>query len=425
MSVSKIIFICLTLLFSNLVHGFPASENLGMVQYHNSHTNLTDGLVQKAHKPSIISSNFNLKNKILRRYTAIGDGFAAGIGKDYTALEDDPNAECRRSKYAYPQQFVDRFGAALGLTNFNFPACHKSQLGDMNATVRKVDYSLSPLPRVWYDFGQPDLVSISLGADDNQAISKITRECIQPLYNRIDRGHPWVPPPHCTATNQALQTYFYNIESEYTAFFETVKTWNLAPGQKREVYVMGIPKFYGFPNNFDKSHRFDCPFGHRMSDFMHDQPGMHGANDVASVLSTILKRAADKAGVTFVDLEAKFNFHRICDHVKRYVSVNVQVAARQSSMDCSERDYNELWNKLPKSNSWVQESRGEDVFYPNQKGQGVYAEALAEAVFGVKFRHWEDGNHENDTPGDNPEIDTVDVPLEKDCPVQDPQCTPG
>ena len=399
-----------------------------MVRYHNNHTNLTDGSVQKDHvpnRPSVISSNVNLKNKILRRYTAIGDGYAAGVGKDYTALEDDPNQECRRSKYAYPQQFVDRFGAALGVTNFNFPACHKSQLGDMNATVGKVDYSLSPLPRVWYDFGQPDFVSISLGADDNEAISKIMRKCIKPLYDRVDRGHPWAPPPECTATSQALQAYFYSTESKYKDFFETVKTWNLAPGQKREVYVMGIPKFYGFPNNFDQSHRFDCPFGHRMSDFLHQQPGMHGANDVAGVLSSILKSAANKAGVTFVDVEPKFKNHRICDHVRGHVAVPIQVEARQTKMDCSEDKYDEIWHKLPQSNSWVQESRGEDVFYPNKNGQAVYAEALAEAVFGVKFRHWEDKNYENDTPGDNPEINNVEVPLEWDCPVGNPGCSPG
>lgn len=426
MSVSKAILIGLLLLFSNLAHGLPTPGKVGMVQYHNNQTNLTQETpplqrrTRGPDRPSVSSTDVNPTNKIIRRYTAIGDGFAAGVGKDYPPLEGDQDQNCRRSKIGYPNQFVERYGVPLGITNFNFPACQNLQLGDMIASIG-MNYSLSPLPRIWYNFGQPDLVSISLGADDDEAIKKLFEKCIKAIY---DNHNTPVGHPQCNVVSAEIKEYTYNNQKKYEDFFRLVKTWNLAPGQKREVYVMGFPKPYGFPNTFQREHKFDCPYGHKGRDNFQHQWGMHGTNDVSDNLNKYLKIAADKAGVTFVDVDPKFENHRICDHVHGTVPSYVQIEAANTLVTCSEEKYNSINLGLLPSNSWVQERRGEDIFYPNKKGQAVMAEALAEAVLGVKFSHWEDKDFENDTPGENPDINNVVVPLEWNCPLGHPDCIP-
>ena len=124
----------------------------------------------------------NPNNKIFKHYTAIGDRLAAGVCIECPKIENDTDIQrCQRTVDSYPYQFVNEFGGSIGLETFNFPACDLDQDYSTIGDQIESGFSLSPLPRVWYDFGQPDLVTISIGVEQNDAYTHIREKCIYPL----------------------------------------------------------------------------------------------------------------------------------------------------------------------------------------------------------------------------------------------------
>lgn len=130
-----------------------------------------------------IDRGHNPNNKIFNHYTALGDGLAAGFGLDnqiYTENDTDIYG-CQRSVNSYPYQFINEFGDIIGLKTFNFPACNLDNGYNTIGNQIESGFSLSPLPRVWYDFGQPDLVTISIGVEEHNSYTQIREKCIPSL----------------------------------------------------------------------------------------------------------------------------------------------------------------------------------------------------------------------------------------------------
>lgn len=127
------------------------------------------------------SRSRNPNNKVFRHYTALGDKLAAGVGLYNPNIEDDTNQRCQRSVNSYPIQFVKEFGDSIGLTTFNFPACNTDSNSSAIGNQIESGVSLSPLPRIWYDFGQPDLVTISIGIEENNSLTQLRETCVYPL----------------------------------------------------------------------------------------------------------------------------------------------------------------------------------------------------------------------------------------------------
>lgn len=126
-----------------------------------------------------IDRGHNPNNKIFNHYTALGGGLAAGFGLGDIYIENQTDIYgCQRSVNSYPYLFINEFGDSIGLKTFNFPACNLDIGYKSIGSQIESGLSLSPLPRVWYDFGQPDLVTISIGVEEHHSYTQIGEKCI-------------------------------------------------------------------------------------------------------------------------------------------------------------------------------------------------------------------------------------------------------
>ncbi|KAL8790159.1 MAG: hypothetical protein Q9195_006486 [Heterodermia aff. obscurata] len=280
--------------------------------------------------------DYSLGNKGLPQYTAIGDAYAAGVGY-FDSIDGDKN--CRRTTGSYPSQFVNSYGAGLGITSFNFLACAGA---DTEATTTQIESGSShlDLPAIGHNFGNPNLVSISVGSSTGNLFGSVIDACVLGLLNYGADSSDYLNP--CTGAWYNAYVTLYGLGQSLPALFEKARTVNRAKDQVREVYVLGYPRFYNTEEG-----RANCP---PLADMPTPSLGGVGIemNGVVNELNKVLKKACAEGGARFVDVDAKFEGHRVCD-----------------------REH------------WFQTSHQakEDIFHPNEKGYEAIMEALSEAVW--------------------------------------------
>lgn len=192
--------------------------------------------------------------------------------------------------------------------------------------------SLSPLPRIWYNFGQPDLVTISLGAAEEELYPGIRANCVDNLGRLKPNDVEYQE--HCWAAMRRAWQRVNKERKNYEDLFQWVRKHDLAPNQKREVYILGLPKPFSLTE-------FWCP----VNRFLPPYELLKEWNNIVGAWNDMLREEADNAGITYVDVDKKFDWHRVCD-------------------------------KRP----WFYIDATEDFLYPTAKGQGVLRDAVAEAA---------------------------------------------
>lgn len=286
--------------------------------------------------------DWNPTDKIFPHYTALGDSYASGVGA-FNRLDGDPSATCRRSTESYPYQFLTTFGDAARISSFSFPACTGADTAGASAQIGADGAVVTdePLPRIGYDFGHPDLVSISVGGNTGRMFGTTIEKCVLALFDyawdSADYAHP------CEVAWYNDYVTLYGLGDSLPTLFEKARTTNLKLGQEREVYVLGYARFY----TTDKGHEH-CPKDHVLP-----TPTLDGIaleiNAIVGTLNGVLRKAAQEAGVMFVDVDEVFEGHRICDR-----------------------------------HCWFQTryEDGEDIFHPTKDGYQAMMLAFEKAVLG-------------------------------------------
>lgn len=284
----------------------------------------------------------NPQHKVYRHYTAIGDRIAAGTNPDRLPIENDTAYECGRSLHAYPFSFADEFGPSISLTNFNFPACAA------NTTILSMydqlgsGISLSPLPRIWYDFGQPDLVTVSIGAMENELYPELRAHCVDNIKNNFKPSNPKYIEECTDAIRKAYERVNKSRQST-EELFQFVRKIGLAPGQKREVYVLGLAQPFSATESY-------CG----LKDKLPPKRLLREWNKVVGFWNTMLADEADNAGIRYVDVDRKFHWRRICDR-----------------------------------HPWLYADGTSSFLFPNANGSAQIRDALAEEVLGIVIRREE------------------------------------
>ena len=281
----------------------------------------------------------DIKNtKILPHYSALGDSYATGVGH-FAFLDADPDPNCLRTKSSYPYQLLLEHGDDLRINAFNFPACSGATTTDVISQIESgTGTRLQPTPS--YEFGSPDLVTISAGGNDGHIFSDLIRACVLKLFDykadTIEYNNP------CNSEWYQAVADTYGVGRTVGDIYKQALTTNLMDGQVREVYVLGYARFY----NVDDG-RKHCPNDDKLpTPPLADIAGGY-LNDLVNLLNTNIREAAQDVGAIFVDIDKKFEGHRICDK------------------EC-----------------WFQTDypAGEHIFHPTDRGNKAIMEALWEAV---------------------------------------------
>lgn len=278
-------------------------------------------------------------DKIFPKYTALGDSYATGVGA-FALLDADPEATCHRTKSSYPYQFLLAHGDDLRISNFNFPACSGATTSDLLPQISS-GTAIRSLPTPSYDFGTPDLVSISAGGNDGNMFTDLIRACVLSLFDYESDSVEYYNP--CSNEWYQAVVDIYGVGRTVGDIYKQALSANLTEGQpNRAVYVLGYARFYNIDDGRDH-----CPNDDKLPTPDLDDVAGNFLNDLVDLLNTNLKEAAEDVGATFVDIDGKFEGHRICDK------------------EC-----------------WFQTDypAGEHIFHPTDRGNQAIMEALWEAV---------------------------------------------
>ena len=233
-------------------------------------------------------------------YVALGDCFSAGPGwEDGKPLPDPPEPKapghddtCRQRDGGWPVQMWNKLKGDG--TPFKFSACtgyHSQEIREWEITHPDSG------------FGSPDLVSLTMGGNNNNAFANVVEKCPFGYGNDAVKA--------CDdALDQAGSTV-EGIDAELDLTLDAAAATNPKDGQDRMILVMGYPSFY----NVDTS-QFIC---WRMSPQRRQQ-----INGLCQSLNEKLSQAAGRANekgkdagysVKFVDPDAEgaFDGHRFCE----------------------------------------------------------------------------------------------------------------
>ena len=288
--------------------------------------------------PSLKKRDAAANSKILPHYTALGDSYATGVGP-FTFLDADPDPNCLRTKSSYPYQLLLEHGDDLRISTINFPACSGATTTDLVAQIESGTGD-RPLPTPSYEFGSPDLVSISAGGNDGHMFSDLIRACVLSLFTYKSDSYEYYNP--CTSEWYQAVVDIYSVGRTVGDIYKQALTANLSDGQTREVYVLGYARFYNI--NGGREH---CPNDDKLPTPPLEIIAGNYLNDLVDLLNTNIREAAQDVGATFVDINAKFEGHRICDK------------------EC-----------------WFQTDypAGEHIFHPTDQGNKAIMEAFWEAI---------------------------------------------
>ena len=246
-----------------------------------------------------------------RSYTAIGDSYASGAGdvrdKERVYLDYDPNWSCKRTRDGYPWQFYQKY-LVDRLEAFSDVACSGANTTEIIQQINSgtaQDYIKEGRPG--YHFGTPDLVTISAGGNNRNMVWLVIDKCIRVLSTLFAESEEYkdVCGDAITQANTSLDL----LQPELEDLYRQAKEHNLPYGQQRSVYVLGYARLWNSTMT-----RYDC-YGER--DVYVPPLGPDGFGTQMNVLvvrmNGIIKAATEAQQVNYVDIDAGFEGHRICD----------------------------------------------------------------------------------------------------------------
>lgn len=281
----------------------------------------------------------------LLQYLGLGDSFSSGEGAfDYKSNTDTTDNHCHLSQKSYP--FL--VAASLSLNTYNSVACSGAVLDDLYDTSGKVatdpqakgkvDISYNneilagflPGYRAQVSFVEkykPQTITLSAVGNDIGFSDKIKRcvalgdTCYSTYEDRVEIANE-------------VSAQFYRL----TDLYQKIKQSAL-PSTK--IYVVGYPKII--------KEGGACGVNVHLNE---DEATF--ANQLADVLNQTIKRAADNAGVFYVDVSDALVGHRLCEATQSEIAMNGLTAGNDSLL----------------------KTLGSESYHPNAYGQNLLALAI-------------------------------------------------
>lgn len=254
------------------------------------------------------------------QYLALGDSYISGEGTfDYIAGTDTAANKCHQSKYSYPSLI----GHDLSYDSFNSVACSGATTVDVinssdsysGQTTYKLskaellntphfDNVLSSFSPGWIDQlefvkkYQPHEITISIGGND-MGFSEIVYRCAAPWYHET-----------CYSTYEDRLELVQMIND--SVFPNLVKTYaqlkNAGPPNMR-IYVIGYPQIA-------------LPGGNCAVNVQLNKDELVFSQQLISYLDEVIKDAADRVGVKYVDTQNALEKHRLCEAGPDSIAIN-------------------------------------------------------------------------------------------------------
>lgn len=228
-------------------------------------------------------------------YVALGDSYAAGVGGGF-AIDI-----CWRSEDGYPVTLARRLGWPVA-----YQACLGATIGDVEA------HQLGPLG------DDTKLVTISVGGNDIGFVPVL-----------IAAAEPsWM----CDS-DPAIDAALTRARTELPAALDRLLATVRQAAPSAQIVLTGYPRLF---------HGVDC----NAATFFTTHE-MRRLNDAADELETLMRAAADRAGIVFLAVIEAFLGHAVCDRPEWINGVSFRV---------------------------------EGSFHPNRLGHQAYADLLADAI---------------------------------------------
>lgn len=238
------------------------------------------------------------------QYLGMGDSFASGEGAyQYKAITDTADNKCHLSFRSYPYLVA----SALGFAQSESVACSGAKLQDLKDTSEKYnsDHSQAKgksatifdkeilngfLPgyraqRVFIEEYQPEVVTISAVGNDIGFSDKI-RRCLDT--------------DTCYSSYEDRREIVEEIRGQYYHLSQMYEDLQTDGGPKIRIYAIGYPQI-GDPDG-------NCAANVHLN---HDE--LIFAQQLITYLNSMVKTAAEKSGVFYVDAEDAFAGHRLCE----------------------------------------------------------------------------------------------------------------
>lgn len=155
------------------------------------------------------------------------------------------------------------------------------------------------------DMYRPEAITLSIGGN-NIGFSDILTSCVEPSI----------------IASSCYPTYEDRLELARTingTFDRLVDTYRTVARPGKRVYVVGYPQLAAVGGN--------CAVNVHL-----DDSEIRMASDLIDYLNLVINRAADKAGVRYVDVSDALNGHRLCETDSQYVAVNGLTAGTDSGI---------------------------------------------------------------------------------------------
>lgn len=246
------------------------------------------------------------------QYLALGDSFASGEGAYYyKAATDIAENKCHVSLRAYP--FL--ISSELGYGQSESVACSGAKMVDVwtegneyeGQFLPKIEYKLRSnvdeirssfipglIPQTKFiDRLSPNIITVSVIGNDI-GFADIIKRCMN--YDT------------CYENIADLAPIYKNINNQFDRLTELyAELLNKSPGGK--IYALGYPILTD-------------PEGNCAANVHLNKAELYFANNLVTYLNGVVKLAADKAGVFYVDVSHAFDGHRFCETKSTDIAVN-------------------------------------------------------------------------------------------------------
>lgn len=243
-------------------------------------------------------------------YIALGDSYASGEGAfSYFKGTDIKGVnKCHLSKVSYPY----RIGKWLELDSTHSVSCSGARiknvigpefidekLEDERRTNQYIIDRTNTTLGNWtpgYELqkkfileNKPDITTISIGGNDIGFGTKVAR-CVR-----------W--PDTCYNSYEDREEIVIEINSEYGRLIDTYRQIKREGKPGAKIYVIGYPQVAKEDGS--------CGFNVRLN-----SKEIRFSNQLIQYLNSVIQRAAQKAGVTYVNIENALYGYRLCEHKK-------------------------------------------------------------------------------------------------------------
>jgi hypothetical protein len=319
-------------LFPKLVQSIPQLVSITNVRFANDRTitfvakSGASAAGYKYARYSITGGGYALS---LVQYEALGDSYISGEGAfNYRAGTNTERNGCHQSLSSYPyllsgqfNSFADVACSGAEMHNVAPPTVgdeKEYQLNDGIPSQTEVENATAAhIPGVIFQntfVGQdnPETVTLSVGGNDI-GFAGIIQKCINPF-----QGSTFSVVGHltCYDTYEDRLELVNTINDQFTRLRDLYESLKSNATGDRRVYVVGYPQVMKVGG--------DCGVNVAMN-----ANEVAFAHDLIDYLDGVIKRAADEAGVGYVDTQHVFDGHRLCEGAAGQIAVNGLTIAKQ------------------------------------------------------------------------------------------------